>query len=240
MLKKLLIILSIFCVLNFSLVSIEARAGGGSSGGGSGSSGGSSSTSHSHYDHTSQGGPYSSIISTVSFIGFTYFVLQVKRYYSRIKAKEAHWQLKKQMQTLDDQDEFWNNERIKKAVKESYYKIQEAWSNQDIETLKKYLTPDLLDAWTTKLNWYEYQGKRNILKNIRLIEQDVINLYDSKNDDEDYFWVYIEGKMDDRMIDENQQVVEKNTGIFIEYWKFKRQGQSILLDEIKQEDEMFL
>ena len=240
MLKKLLIILSIFCVLNFSLVSIEARAGGGSSGGGSGSSGGSSSTSYSHYDHTGQEGPYSSIISIVSFIGFTYFVLQVKRYYSRIKAKEAHWQLKKQMQTLDDQDEFWNNERIKKAVQESYYKIQEAWSNQDIETLKKYLTPDLLDAWTTKLNWYEYQGKRNILKNIRLIEQDVINLYDSKNDDEDYFWVYIEGKMDDHMIDENQRVIEKNTDIFIEYWKFKRQGQSILLDEIKQEDEMFL
>ena len=105
MLKKLLIILSIFCVLNFSLVSIEARAGGGSSGGGSGSSGGSSSTPYSHYDHTGQEGPYSSIISTVSFIGFTYFVLQVKRYYSRIKAKEAHWQLKKQMQTLDDQDE---------------------------------------------------------------------------------------------------------------------------------------
>ena len=108
---------------------------------------------------------------------------------------------------------------------------------KDLETLKDYLTPQLLDAWQTKMNWYEFQGRRNELTNIKLIKQHVVNVYDSENDDEDCFWVYIEGMMDDLTIDEQNQVIESYDGVFVEYWKFKRLGNRILLDEIRQQDE---
>ena len=108
---------------------------------------------------------------------------------------------------------------------------------KDLETLKDYLTPQLLDAWQTKMNWYEFQGRRNELTNIKLIKQHIVNVYDSENDDEDYFWVYIEGMMDDLTIDEQNQVIESYDGVFVEYWKFKRLGNRILLDEIRQQDE---
>lgn len=51
------------------------------------------------------------------------------------------------------------------------------------------------------------------------------------------FWVYIEGMMDDLTIDEQNQVIESYDGVFVEYWKFKRLGNRILLDEIRQQDE---
>ena len=49
-------------------------------------------------------------------------------------------------------------------------------------------------SWQTKINWNEFQGKRNVLNDIQLLKHDVVSLYDSINDDEDYFWVYIRRK----------------------------------------------
>lgn len=108
---------------------------------------------------------------------------------------------------------------------------------QDLKTLKKYLTENLYDAWEAKINWNEFQGKRNELSHIHLLKQNVVNLYDSENDNEDYFWVYIEGKMNDVTVDQQNQVIESYDGVFVEYWKFKRCGKQILLDEVRQQDE---
>ena len=43
--------------------------------------------------------------------------------------------------------------------------------------------------------------------------------------------------MNDRTIDKNNQVIEFHDQEFIEYWKFKRVDENILLDEIRQKDE---
>ena len=48
---------------------------------------------------------------------------------------------------------------------------------------------------------------------------------------------YIEEMMEDLTIDEQNQVIESYDGVFVEYWKFKRSGNRILLDEIRQQDE---
>ena len=219
-----------------------ARAGGGSGSGSSGGSGGSSSgggTTHYYYhDHGYGGGtsltPQNSILLTATLAG-TFFVARCL--YRRYKAIDMHHQVKKQLKVLDDQDEFWNELRIKKEVKEAYYTIQKAWTLQDMETLKEYLTDNMYGVFETKINWNEFQGKRNVLNDIQLLKHDVVSLYDSINDDEDYFWVYIEGKMVDEMRDQENQLLESYRGVFVEYWKFKRAGNRILLDEIKQKDE---
>ena len=226
--KKIITILSTFLIITLLFTgSCYARAGGGS---GSGSNGGGSSSSrgNSYHDHyygrRGRSNPIEGIVMTVVVV-------------SGIYGLNASQRTKKQLDILDDEDAFWNEERIKKEVKRNYFIIQEAWSKKDLETLKDYLTPQLLDAWQTKMNWYEFQERRNELTNIKLIKQHVVNVYDSENDDEDYFWVYIEGMMDDLTIDEQNQVIESYDGVFVEYWKFKRLGNRILLDEIRQQDE---
>ena len=59
---------------------------------------------------------------------------------------------------------------------------------------KKYLTENLYDAWEAKINWNEFQGKRNELSHIHLLKQNVVNLYDSENDNEDYFGYILKEK----------------------------------------------
>ena len=62
-------------------------------------------------------------------------------------------------------------------------------------------------------------------------------LYDDIDNHQDYFWVYIEGKMNDTMV-QDEQIIESHHDTFVEYWKFIRYGDDILLDEIKQQDEV--
>ena len=51
----------------------------------------------------------------------------------------------------------------------------------------------------------EFQEEKNELSHIHLLKQNVVNLYDSENDNEDYFGVYIEGKMNDVTVDWEKQ-----------------------------------
>lgn len=159
------------------------------------------------------------------------------RYNQRVKAKLIQNKVKKELDVIENQDCFWDENELKEAVQASYYAIQVAWSNQDFHTLQEYLTPDLLKQWQVKMNWQNYKGHRNVLTNIRLLKNYVVDFNDSVNDDEDYLLVYIEGKMNDQLIDENSVIIESNKDVFVEYWKFKIQGKKIYLDCIYQSDE---
>ena len=75
------------------------------------------------------------------------------------------------------------------------------------------------------------------IDNIQLFKVILVDLYDDIDNHQDYFWVYIEGKMNDTMV-QDEQIIESHHDTFVEYWKFIRYGDDILLDEIKQQDEV--
>ena len=115
--------------------------------------------------------------------------------------------------------------------------IQEAWSKQDLETLKKHLSESLYEQWKLKIEWQQFQQQYNQLDHIQLLKVILVDLHDAIDNQQDFFWVYIEGKMNDLMI-EKQEVIASNHECFVEYWKFVRHGNDFLLDEIKQQDEV--
>lgn len=227
MVKKIISIIATLCVVgSLVIVPVYGRAGGNHS---SSSSGGSSSSkNHTRPHRNSSSGESVEGLITIGIV-FGGLAL-IKRYNQRVKAKIMHTKIKNQLNDLVDQDNFWNEKKLKKEIEACYYEIQKAWSNQDLQTLKEYLTSTLLEQWKVKLNWQEYRGQRNVLTNIRLLKKYIVDL------DDDYFFVYIEGKMKDQLIEDNQ-VIESTNEVFVEYWKFKRVGKKIYLDEIYQQNE---
>lgn len=228
--KKLIRCLFIVCILCFSISPVYARAGGGgggSSGGGGGGSGGSSSHGSPPVRRTTSPRDYVSGIITVSFVsyGFSY----MGKYRRRYKAISMHKDMKKELE--ENNNSFFDEKKMNKVVADYYYTIQNAWNDRDMDILKQCLSPSLYDQWKTKLNWWEYEGIRNELSDIRLLKTMVVEVGD------DYFWSYIEGKMRDRMIKGNE-VTQDNKEIFIEYWRFIVEDDRIYLDEIRQEDEV--
>lgn len=223
-LKKysLIIIVSFFIVL----MTVSARAGGGGSGG-SGSGGGSSHT-HTH-TNTSRVYPGASLIVLALMGGSIYYL---KHEHIRKMQKNA----KKDLEIANDLDTFWNENDLKEKVKKSYYLIQEAWSKQDLDELKKYLSDDLYQQWLIKIEWQKFRGERNELTHIRLLSKSIISIHDDEDNTQDYFWVAIEGKMHDEII-KGHEIISINIDTFIEYWKFIRIDDYIVLDRILQEDE---
>ena len=96
-----------------------------------------------------------------------------------------------------------------------------------------YLTPSLWKEWELKIQNQIDKGERNLLTDVALLDFSITDILL----EEESFYVYIRGKMNDRTIDKNNQVIEFHDQEFIEYWKFKRVDENILLDEIRQKDE---
>lgn len=228
--KKLVRCLFIVFILCFSVSPVYARAGGG--GGGSGGGGGGSSGSPSH--HSSSPVRYVDTparriasILTISFISLGFNALA--NYRRRYKAISMHKAMKKEIK--EKNNTFFDEMKMNRKVAASYYAIQNAWNDRDMDTLKQCLSPSLYDQWQTKLNWWDYEGIRNELSGIRLLKTMVVEVGDG------YFWSYIEGKMRDRMIKGNE-ITQDNKEMFVEYWRFIVEDDKIYLDEIKQDDEV--
>ena len=211
------------------------RAGGGGSSGSHSSSGGSSSSGH--YGRRGYSNPISNIISAIIFM-LIIFASAIILYF---KVLRASFNTKRYLRLLDNKDITFKYKNIEKRVIDSFYVIQEAWTNNDMAKAKDYMDKSLYENFKSKLEWMDINNKRNILKKIRLVNLKPVSVYDDKDDKKDLIWFYIKGKMIDYTIDtKTKSIVSGDTKnrSFVEFWKFiKNDDNKWVLSEILQEDE---
>lgn len=251
--KKILIILFILITLipilttssfkneDTNIIRHELRAGGGGGGGsGGGGGGGSSSPSHTHTNNSNRNGtshPISTILThiTVMFAMFMGSII----FYNKILKSSIN--SKRYLKILGKKEVSWKYKNIEDQAVETFYIVQESWTNMDLTPAKPYMSDKLYDSFKTKLNFMEISNKRNILEKIELKDIKPVSINDDENDDKDYIWFYIKGKMIDYIINtKTDEVIEGNTNrtTFIEFWKFTRKGKDKwVLTKIKQKEE---
>ena len=242
LLSFLLLLVVISCnviVVNAKEISYDnpitiLRAGGGSSGGSHSSSGGSSSR---HYGRRGYSSLLSNIISAIIFI-IIIFASTIILYF---KVLRASFNSKRYLRLLDNKDITWKYKTIEKRVIETFYIVEEAWTNNDMVKAKDYMDKDLYENFKSKLEWMDINNRRNILKKIRLVNLKPVSVYDDKDDNKDLIWFYIKGKMIDYIVDtKTKSIVSGDTKnkSFVEFWKFvKNDNNEWVLSEILQEDE---
>ncbi|MXQ72378.1 TIM44-like domain-containing protein [Clostridiaceae bacterium DONG20-135] len=236
--RKRIVFIILIGALWISTIPVSAHAGG-SVGGGSGSSSGGSSASPNNDTETHPPAKAGSqILSLLPYLlvcgAFTY----AGAYVMHKKHREGH-QLMKQLEKLDP---IWNEEAMNHYVTDTFYAVQYAWMEMDIEKLKEYLTPRLIEQWTAKLAWMEQREEVSVMKDIHLKGRQIMGVYDYLDDDRDFVWYYIKASM----IDYNQNIrtMEVTEGdaehsiTFEEYWKFQRVGSRFLLDDVMGIDEV--
>ena len=232
--KKIKLCICCVGLFLFMSVSVYARAGGGGTGGSS--SGGHSHRSSSTSDHS----PFDAIIN-IAWISLFILGTGGGAYYYRYKIYKKKHTSKHLLDELDGKDCFWMEERIQQQVEEIYYQAQSAWTNKNVTILKPYLSEDLYEKWRMKIDWMDVRKERNILEKVKLLSSSIVSVYDSKLDEHDMLWVCVRGTMVDYIVnEEDQSIIEGDTKAheFFEYWKFIRKDDSILLDEIRQKDEV--
>ena len=239
--KKLLLIITITLIIIMP-TSIYATAGGGSTGGGnSGSSGGG--TSHIYHNrHNSSLDSYQDWAIQMGIYGA--MGLLVGNGYAIIrlsKARKRHNSAKKIIKTFESNDDAWQIKKLKKRVREVFKKTQQAWSNQDCEAFKPYLTDDLYENWCGQIEWQQFKNVHNVVYNIHLFNICFIDILDEVDNSKDYFCVYIQALMIDYMEDSYGNADKSRLpGMLYEYWYFKRIGDEFYLDRIDGVDEVEL
>ena len=243
LLSFLLLLVVISCnviVVNAKEISYDnpitiLRAGGGSSSGGHSSSSGSSSSRH--YGRRGYSSPLSNIISAIIFI-LILFASTIILYF---KVLRASFNSKRYLRLLDNKDITFKYKTIEKRIIETFYVVEEAWTNNDMVKAKDYMDKDLYENFKSKLEWMDINNRRNILKKIRLVNLKPVSVYDDKDDNKDLIWFYIKGKMIDYIVDtKTNSIVSGDTKnkSFVEFWKFvKNENNNWVLSEILQEDE---
>ena len=243
----LLSFLLLLVVISCSVITVNAkeisydnpitilRAGGGGSSGSHSSSGGSSSGSH--YGSRGYSNPISNIISAILF-SLIFFASAIILYF---KVLRASFNSKRYLRLLDNKDITWKYKTIENRVIETFYVVEEAWTNNDMVKAKDYMDKDLYENFKSKLEWMDINNRRNILKKIRLVNLKPVSVYDDKDDNKDLIWFYIKGKMIDYIVDtKTKSIVSGDTKnkSFVEFWKFvKNENNKWVLSEILQEDE---
>ena len=111
----------------------------------------------------------------------------------------------------------------------------------NLEDVKDYMDDELYESWRIKLEWMIIGKKKNILKNIRLLELKPISVFDNEDDSRDFIWYYIKGNMIDYTINtENYEIIDGSDKAedFVEFWKFVRnENDKWVLSKILQENE---
>lgn len=239
LIKRILPIILIVLVINIPSIA-SARAGGGGSGGGGGGGGSGSSSHHSgtpdgYSDRTN---PIASIINLGMFFCISsagVIIYKVKLSKKKIDSISA-------IKGLSKKDFNWDYDQMKSDIEEAFYKIQNAWIERNQDLAKEYMSERLYIRHRSKTGWMKVRKEKNILENMKLIKATPIAVKDRDGVGEDIVWIHIKAKAKDYVINEESgELIEGNryrSIPFEEYWKFIRDDQRWILDEIRQIDDI--
>ena len=163
----------------------------------------------------------------VSFLSFVAF----KR--SQIKSKLL---LKK----LGKNDPLWNPKKLDRHIKLSFYKIQRAWSDEKLSSVKQLLSDSLYEEFSQKLERNRKENVVNKLSNINLKKAYPISVQDRIGEENDCIWYYIKASMVDLTYEVSTMRLlseVKTPTTFVEYWRFCKRDGRWVLDRIMQQDE---
>lgn len=115
---------------------------------------------------------------------------------------------------------------IDEHIKKIFYPIQEAWQNQDLESVRKYYGKELFRLHTVKIDEMKTNHQKNIIEDLML--KTVGNLYWFEEDMN--FSVEIEARAIDYVVDTRNNKIVKGRkseyGTLNEEWYFKKDEQA--------------
>ena len=136
-------------------------------------------------------------------------------------------------------DRLWDYGYMKERVKKTYFKVQEAWTMNDQDIAKEFMSERLYNKHKSQTDAMKSDGHRNVLEDITLREATIVEVIDLENDANDSFWVVINARMIDYTICERTGKIIKGDREKIEQskelWYFARESHGWVLDEIKDD-----
>ena len=141
---------------------------------------------------------------------------------------------------IQSMDARFNPTDFKDWVQDLFFKIQAAWTNQDLASLTPFLAPEIKAMFSQDLEGQKTRGQVNRLENISVRSVDITEAWQEEG--KDYITILFYANLLDYMVDNKTGAVISGSKTepvkFREYWTFTRPvgGQGTwLLSAIQQE-----
>lgn len=99
-------------------------------------------------------------------------------------------------------DTFWHLGEMEKHSKKVFLEMQKAWKGRDMTPVRALVSDSLYKDYELKLEKMRDKKEVNILNSITVKNVDIIGAEDFQNNEDDRFSVYIDGEMQDYMVNE--------------------------------------
>lgn len=223
-----------------------AAAGGGSSGfsGGGGGGGGSSFSSGGSSSSSGTGGGggliffglFALIVVIVVVVGWW----QARKLRKKRAARDQ--QVRLASVEASEDDAYFHHEYVEKEAADLFLAIQAAWSQNDVDTLKRMVGADLMVEWERRLRDFERKGWHNICQVHSRPTVEYVGLVNREDDTEDRVTVRLTASMEDYVQDANGTKImhegsTTTTRTLVEYWTLARVETSWMLVSIEQDSE---
>lgn len=140
------------------------------------------------------------------------------------------------MSQIIGSDSFWDFDEMKLNARRTFYNVQAAWENRDIDQVKDYITPELYEKYKVMLGDMTEKHEKNIISCIDITETKIIGCEDYKDDSKDRYIAYIKGTiLDYTILDTTGEIIknpDRTTEKFSDTYHFVRGKKSWILEEI--------
>jgi hypothetical protein len=139
-----------------------------------------------------------------------------------------------------EEDPLFDVEHVRSHAASLFLDVQRAWSENDVDHLRRRVGPDLMLEWETRLADFRRKGWRNLVEVVEGPEVGYVGIVNREADEEDRAVVRIAARLHDVVVDGYGRVLPHEEGEYArvsEYWTLgKRAGEWIVVS-IEQERE---
>lgn len=163
-------------------------------------------------------------------------------WYKRILRKRAQEDAGKVLENAARTDQMWDNAAMTELVRKTFLALQELWSQNKLEESKAYIHTDYQTKYGEELLKHIAAKEFNRISGIEISQISIVLAQNYKDNEKDTFVGFIEGMMNDEIVNESGKVIRKqgdgsdsSRRSIEEYWQFQRHGQTWLLKNITKD-----
>lgn len=135
-----------------------------------------------------------------------------------------------------ENDPLWDYDKMIAFSNDVFYRMQNAWTERDMDLVKDIVTENLYLDYKKKLDWMKVTHSKNMIEDINIRTVKIVGDQDYGPNEFDSFTVYIKGKLVDYLISDKTAHIYENSRkkrtFFSDLYYFVRHEDHWLLDRI--------
>jgi predicted lipid-binding transport protein (Tim44 family) len=145
-------------------------------------------------------------------------------YYEEKQPAEIEWDLEKGLRQIKSMDPLFGEDKFKDQAMDYFFKIQGAWADRDMSTVKHLLTGEMFALLQEDADKMRKEGQVNRLENIAVREVNLTEAWQESG--QDYLTIRLYATLLDYTVDEKTGEIVSGSKTdpvkFEEYWTFTR------------------